>query len=595
MHHLHFFSAYGALSVSVAIFAAWTALDLLRQVPERQGNARLPWLITASVAMGGGVWSMHFIAMLGFNPGPSIGYAPVLTGASLGLALIGTALAFFAASLGKGRVMLLCGGVIMGLSIAAMHYVGMAAIRTNALFIYAPTLVVASVLIAIAASTAALFAAEHQGGSGWRFLCALVLGLAVVGMHYTGMAAMTVVHGPSIHHEMDTTSQLVLAFAVAGVSMFILIMAVVVSMLSQRDKLMSIIDAGDIGYWEVPMHTRTPWMSPRARRFLNLPPNSLFSAQDLDAHLAVVDPEILRQAMNRALNGDGEYDMEYFLPTTRRWLHFRGKLIRSRAGKPLKLAGVVIDVTDRHTAFSALETSEHRQRLLLNELNHRVKNTLATIQSIAALTARRTSSTEEFMALFESRLIALSDTHHLLTANGWERARLRDLIHQEFRPFAEDQLKIEGPEVTLGPEQALSMSLILHELVTNAAKYGALSPRDTRGRVRLKWTINEAHGTIHLIWTEEGGPVVSLPSRRGFGSRLIETSVKGVLRGKVVTDYSHGALKCEMVFHPTTELRPETHPETQSNGPLSAAIEKAAMSPQGTPTPDPQAETSSVP
>jgi len=569
MHHLHFLSVYGALSILVAIFTAWTALDLLRQAQERHGGARLPWLITASGAMGGGIWSMHFIAMLGFDPGSSVGYDLLITLASLGLAIAGTALAFFTASLNRGRKPLVVSGIVMGMSIAGMHYLGMSAIKVNADFIYSIPLVTASVLIAIVASTAALMAAGSERIGLWHPLAALALGLAVVGMHYTGMAALTVEHRLPLDTHVVGASHLILALAIAGVSLSILIMAVVVSMLSQRDKLISIIDAGEIGYWELPMHAGgTPWMSARARRFLNLSPQSSFTFRDLEAHLAVIDPETRRQSIDRALRGDGEYDMEYFLPTTQRWLHFRGKMIRTRAGKPLKLAGVVIDVTDRHVAFSALETSEHRQRLLLNELNHRVKNTLATIQSIAALTARRTSSTEEFMTLFESRLIALSDTHNLLTANGWERARLRDLIHQEFRPFAEDQLRLEGPEITLGPEQALSMSLILHELVTNAAKYGALSPADTRGRVKIKWHFDEHDDLIHLVWSETGGPVVPAPTRRGFGSRLIETSVKGVLRGKVSLDYSSGSLVCTMTIRPVDQAKLAVpadgpHPATQ--------------------------------
>ena len=578
MHHMHFLSVYGVLSVLVAIFTAWTALDLLRQVQERHGVARLPWLATASAAMGGGIWSMHFIAMLGFDPGPHIGYDLITTAASLGLALLGTSLAFFVASLNQSRLVLLLAGIAMGLSIAAMHYVGMSAIRTNAVFIYSPPLVAASIAIAIGASTAALFAAAHDGPALLRPLAALVLGLAVVGMHYTGMAALSVVQGPPIGHHQGSASPLVLAFAVAGVSLAILVMAMVVSMLSQRGKLMAIIDAGDIGYWDLPLKTWSPWLSPRARHFLNLSPNDHFTQRDLEAHLDQFSPDIRREVFHRALHGDGEYDVEYFLPSAQRWLHFRGRLLRSRSGKPLKIAGVLIDVTDRHIALSALETSQHRQRLLLNELNHRVKNTLATIQSIAALTARRTSTTEEFMILFEARLIALSDTHNLLTANGWERARLRDLVHQEFRPFADDQLRIDGPDVTLGPEQALSMSLILHELVTNAAKYGALSTHDTRGRVNLSWRA-EDDDLIHLSWIEEGGPVVPPPTRRGFGSRLIETSVKGVLRGRVTTDYGQGAFHCEMIFHPTNETPPS--PADEAAGPQKKGRE--AFSP-----PDPQ-------
>jgi len=253
----------------------------------------------------------------------------------------------------------------------------------------------------------------------------------------------------------------------------------------------------------------------------------------------------------RALKGDGEYTAEYQIQDSGRWLLLRGRLIRSRSGRPIKLAGVVTDVTDRRQAFAALATSEHRQRLLINELNHRVKNTLATIQSIAALTARRSSSVEDFMRLFEARLIALSDTHNLLTANGWERARLRDLILLEFRPYAEDRLRMQGPEVMLEAEQALSMGLILHELVTNAAKYGALScPEGAPGWVDVAWSEADDGGLITLDWIEHGGPSVAPPTRSGFGSRLIDVSIRNTLAGSASMDYAEGRLHCRLRFRP---------------------------------------------
>ncbi|MNT41993.1 Blue-light-activated histidine kinase [compost metagenome] len=180
-----------------------------------------------------------------------------------------------------------------------------------------------------------------------------------------------------------------------------------------------------------------------------------------------------------------------------------------------------------------------------------MKNTLATIQSIAALTARRATSVEDFMRLFQARLIALSDTHNLLTANGWERARLRDLVLQEFRPYAEDQLRMQGPDVTLESEQALSMGLILHELVTNAAKYGALSNPDAAGgRVDVTWGEVDDDGLIVLDWVESGGPAVTAPTQSGFGSRLIDTSVRGTLRGTATIDYAQDGLHCRLKFQP---------------------------------------------
>ena len=222
--------------------------------------------------------------------------------------------------------------------------------------------------------------------------------------------------------------------------------------------------------------------------------------------------------MEAALAGEADYDIEYPIAGTGRWVHSRGSLIRSRSGRALKLAGVVNDSTDRRKAFEALETSERRQKLLINELNHRVKNTLATIQSIATLTARRASSVEEFSALFEARLMALSETHNLLTAAGWEQATLRDLLAKELRPYSPDQFRIDGPDVLFEPPQALAMGMILHELATNASKYGGLST--PKGRVAITWTLCE-QGSIDLTWRESGGPPVTAPSKPGFGSRLM--------------------------------------------------------------------------
>ena len=321
-------------------------------------------------------------------------------------------------------------------------------------------------------------------------------------------------------------------------------------MVDQRDKLIAIIDAGGVGYWELALPRQDLWLSGRARKYLVLARGEPFAARDLARKLKPEDMARRTETLERALRGDGDYAAEYQIRDSGRWLQVRGRLIRSRSGKPIKLAGVITDVTDRHQAFAALATSEHRQRLLINELNHRVKNTLATIQSIAALTARRSSSVEDFMRLFEARLIALSDTHNLLTANGWEKARLSDLLVQEFRPYAEDRLRMTGPDVTLGAEQSLSMGLILHELVTNAAKYGPLKcPNEAAGWVEVRWSGLD-DGLVSLDWIEHGGPEVEPPTRTGFGSRLIDTSIRTTLAGSATMDYAHGRLHCRLTFRP---------------------------------------------
>ncbi|WEK57848.1 MAG: MHYT domain-containing protein [Candidatus Brevundimonas phytovorans] len=549
--HLHLISPFGALSVLVAVFAAWTALDLFQQVRGRQGAARLAWLATAATAMGGGVWSMHFIAMLGFDPGGPVQYDLTLTLVSFLLAVAGSSLAFLIAAQSEGLRRLLPAGLIMGASICTMHYVGMAALRTTAAFAYRPSLVALSAVVALSASIIALVAAERARSTRVRLAAAVVLGLAVVGMHYFAMAALTLtpLQSPAPIHPVGAPP-LMLAVGVAAVTVVILFLALAASMVGQRDKLIAIIDAGGVGYWELSLPGQSLWLSGRARKYLGLAHGEAFGAADFLRKLKPEDLPRRAATLARALRG-GEYNAEYQMRDSGRWLQLRGRLIRSRSGRPIKLAGVITDVTDRRQAFAALATSEHRQRLLINELNHRVKNTLATIQSIAALTARRSSSVEDFMRLFQARLIALSDTHNLLTANGWEKARLRDLLVQEFRPYAEDRLRMTGPDVTLGAEQALSMGLILHELVTNAAKYGALScPDGPGGWVTVDWTEADDEGLITLDWREHGGPTVVAPTRSGFGSRLIETSIRTTLAGAATMDYADGRLHCRLRFRP---------------------------------------------
>jgi PAS domain S-box-containing protein len=175
------------------------------------------------------------------------------------------------------------------------------------------------------------------------------------------------------------------------------------------------------------------------------------------------------------------------------------------------------DITDRKRA-------EEVQRLLLGELNHRVKNTLATIQAIAQQTLRRTSSSEQFVASFSGRIQALARAHTLLTNTTWRGADLRDLIRDQvlLGPIDESRLTAWGPSIMLGSEMALHVALVLHELATNSCKYGALSGAE--GQVTVSWTVRG--GELQLRWLERGGPPVNVTARRGFGSMMIEQSAR---------------------------------------------------------------------
>ncbi len=173
-------------------------------------------------------------------------------------------------------------------------------------------------------------------------------------------------------------------------------------------------------------------------------------------------------------------------------------------------------------ALAAVDARDAQQTLLINELNHRVKNTLATVQSIALHSRRANASADEFHAAFEGRLLAMSAAHDILTRASWEGAALEDIIRVALRPFLGPRLAMGGPPAQIGPTTALNLSLILYELATNAAKYGALSGE--RGNVDLTWKL--IGGRIQVTWTETGGPPVAPPARKGFGSRLIERAAR---------------------------------------------------------------------
>jgi PAS domain S-box-containing protein len=544
----HHGGAFLVLSYLVAVLAGWTALDLFQRVRGRGGRDRAPWLAAAALSMGGGIWSMHFIAMLGFDPGGVVRYAPGLTILSFLLAVAGTASAFFVAAsdrLGVGRIPF--AGSVMGLAIALMHYVGMAAMRTTATVGWHVGLVIVSVVIAIVASIAALWAARQDASILWRATAAAILGLAVVGMHYTGMAALDLRPIASGVEE-GGAPPLVIAVSIAAVTAVILFVALGASIADERARLVSVLAAGGVGYWEVDLKDRSFALSARARELIGHPPDR----PEGDVMKPTwIDPEHMNHraaALEAAIAGEADYDVEYAIAGTDRWVQSRGSLVRSRSGRPLKLAGVVSDITDRRRAFEALETSERRQQLLINELNHRVKNTLATLQSIATLTARRATSVEEFSAQFSARLMALSDTHNLLTASGWERAPLAELLAKELRPYSPEQFRLDGPDLMFGAPQALAMGMIIHELATNAAKHGALSTAD--GCVSVTWTEPDVDGRTSLDWVESGGPAVKTPSRTGFGSRLIATSLKGDLGGSAELDYAAKGLRARLIFRP---------------------------------------------
>ncbi|MDE1974345.1 MAG: PAS domain S-box protein [Hyphomicrobiales bacterium] len=216
------------------------------------------------------------------------------------------------------------------------------------------------------------------------------------------------------------------------------------------------------------------------------------------------------------------------------------------AGEITGAATVCRDITQRKDVESqlrhAIEAAQHaqeRQSLLINELNHRVKNTLATVQSLAVMTSK-TKSPHEFADAFSRRLQALSATHDLLTRSGWQYALLGDVVASELKPYMSARIAItpSPTPILLTPKQVLSLGLVFHELATNAAKHGALAHE--RGALDVSWQQIERNGRKYLaiLWHERGGAPFKKTRKRGFGSRLIESSITDELRGQIAFDFA---------------------------------------------------------
>jgi two-component sensor histidine kinase len=230
-------------------------------------------------------------------------------------------------------------------------------------------------------------------------------------------------------------------------------------------------------------------------------------------------------------------------------LVFEAAPIRDQAGAIRGAVCGAVDISER-------KRQELHRELLLNELNHRVKNTLATVQSFAVQTLRNAPTVGEGRRAFEARLIALSKAHDVLTRQHWEGASLGEVVAEALAAYAGEpnnpRVRFAGDEIRLQPKTALAVSMALHELATNAVKYGALS--NASGRVRLDWSVAGEPAMLNLHWVEMAGPTVAPPGKRGFGSRLIEYGLSQDLGAEVQLDFAPGGVSCTITA-PVEEIR----------------------------------------
>jgi PAS domain S-box-containing protein len=314
---------------------------------------------------------------------------------------------------------------------------------------------------------------------------------------------------------------------------------------SERRMSLAAVAAG-LGVWDRDLATDAMLFSDQARAIYGLTadepvtygllesfthPDDIQPGRELN--LRALDPALKEKApvTYRILRRDGSL----------RWIQAHGEAIfERRAGveTAVRYVGTIQDVTEATLAVQ-------RQTFLMHELNHRVKNTLASVQSIALLTLRGGRSPPEVRDQLTARLIALAGAHDILTRENWEAANLADIVATAVEPYDPRRFRIEGPPVRIAPKAAVTMALALHELVTNAVKYGSLSVED--GVVIITWRLeNSGDETLVLDWRVQGGPPVVPPTRTGFGARLLQQGLATEFGGEARLAFEPEGLTCRI-------------------------------------------------
>jgi PAS domain S-box-containing protein len=294
------------------------------------------------------------------------------------------------------------------------------------------------------------------------------------------------------------------------------------------------LDAANVANWLWDIRSGVVIGNETLYRMLGLKTGQPMNARKFFTAIHSEDRKATIGRLREALETGNEYDGLFRAAKSGRWLLGRGRVHEWDAqGRPSVFLGINLDVTDAQLASD-------RTRLLLRELNHRVKNTLAMLQSLARQTLRQTRDPVEFMESFAGRLQSLSEAHGLLSDHEWGVIHLNMLLQKQLMPYAQDyesQIEIHKDEIELGPDQAVGLGLVLHELATNARKFGALSTPKGKVVITARVMVEEGQRVLNMTWHETGGPTVSPPKNRGFGSILIERSLDKVLGSHVHVEF----------------------------------------------------------
>ena len=312
-----------------------------------------------------------------------------------------------------------------------------------------------------------------------------------------------------------------------------------------QSRLKLAVDAGRMAIWEVDITRGTMLQSAELNRLLGFPPDARPTLPEVRARYYPGEPERLGEAAREALaRGERfvEFEFRYRMQdASLKWLLMRAEISLDPAGVPVRAVGVVMDITER-------KRTEENIQLLMREVNHRSKNLLAVVQSVASQTASR-GDPADFVQRFGERLQGLSASHDLLVRNSWRGVGLSELILSQlahFRDLIGRRIMLSGPPVQLKASAAQSLGLAFHELATNAGKYGSLSGEE--GKLAISWRACEKDGAagLSIMWEESGGPPVRPPERRGFGTLLITEVTKMALQADVTLELRESGLRWQL-------------------------------------------------
>jgi PAS domain S-box-containing protein len=316
-----------------------------------------------------------------------------------------------------------------------------------------------------------------------------------------------------------------------------------------EQRLQMALEAGRMGAWEWDIDTGKVVWSPGLQELHGLQPGTFGGTfEDFKRDVHPQDLPMVEEKVRQALGEMDDYHVIYRVnhpSASVRWFEAFGRFMPRSDGRPRRMAGVCMDITSRKQA-------EAQRDLLVAELSHRVKNTLATVVSIARQSFSTNPDAKAAERSFNARIRALGQTHSRLAEASWSGVSLETILADELAPYRREDganTRLSGPAVTLTPKQALTLGMAIHELATNAAKYGALSTRN--GVVDVGWSIDNRE--LGLCWSESGGPPVVPPTHHGFGRLLVERVLASDLDGRVDLDFASGGLNCTIVMplHPS--------------------------------------------